>query len=680
MKILISLLCVIIVLAIGVFYLTIGGQAEASQTPQKLEEKTKVSGVSPELREKAFVLLEEVVKETENLKLSQNRIQLKIQAADLLWEKDETKARIIFDGTLAELQNSPEDMLNGLVYDNRLGVLNGLKYDLVETLIERDVRKAEEVFNKFKNVEDYRAEKITNKIFEKYLYIDPNKSYKIAQEIIIQNGISSYYEQEDKFYFLTDLHKADPKLGSKLAGEVLDFIETKTISINPKDIAIDSKSDDAKDGERKPRMKNIDKMKDRSRTDVSGNFVEPTFDDSNSNMYFGNSNLNTLPNSNKEIETNELSFFQIGSFLKTVNTINSEAGKQNPPQPLILSENNLQKLATKLVNSLIEKKDFNYYDVALIYPELVKYAPAQVQKLRRQMKPAEIKEFDKEILRAKDNGFSRFSIMDKMSDWRSINDILEDIEKASPEKLDDLYAEAVRDFRNYSCCTEAEFACGFEYYLKIKNKNKFPDLVEEYGETFKLYNAINGDLKEMRNILAKEKDKSKRLKLLSQAANSLVQKGELESAEKLMLEAKELLPVKIKNSSQMKAYIAYLNTLTFIDANQSFSLFESFVEQSNQIINNNADYYLFWDETVDIKNDEFLFYNMELQSAKHIYPSIPILKKLAQTDFERTVNLANKFSRPEVRLFARWYIAQSLLNNEAEKQEKDFADDAGVCG
>lgn len=48
-----------------------------------------------------------------------------------------------------------------------------------------------------------------------------------------------------------------------------------------------------------------------------------------------------------------------------------------------------------------------------------------------------------------------------------------------------------------------------------------------------------------------------------------------------------------------------------------------------------------------------------------------MINKIAETDFERTVKLADKFSRFEIRLFARWHIAESLMNNEMEENLAD---------
>jgi hypothetical protein len=47
-----------------------------------------------------------------------------------------------------------------------------------------------------------------------------------------------------------------------------------------------------------------------------------------------------------------------------------------------------------------------------------------------------------------------------------------------------------------------------------------------------------------------------------------------------------------------------------------------------------------------------------------------LLRDLAKVDFKRTVNLAEKFERSDIRSFARLRIAQALLDPKADEKEK----------
>jgi hypothetical protein len=47
-----------------------------------------------------------------------------------------------------------------------------------------------------------------------------------------------------------------------------------------------------------------------------------------------------------------------------------------------------------------------------------------------------------------------------------------------------------------------------------------------------------------------------------------------------------------------------------------------------------------------------------------------LFRTLGRADFERTVKLIDKFERPEIRLFARLRLVQSLLDPQADTKDK----------
>ena len=49
-----------------------------------------------------------------------------------------------------------------------------------------------------------------------------------------------------------------------------------------------------------------------------------------------------------------------------------------------------------------------------------------------------------------------------------------------------------------------------------------------------------------------------------------------------------------------------------------------------------------------------------------------MIRNLAGADFERLTNLADRFSRPEARFFARYRIVEALLDPDAETREKEM--------
>lgn len=71
-----------------------------------------------------------------------------------------------------------------------------------------------------------------------------------------------------------------------------------------------------------------------------------------------------------------------------------------------------------------------------------------------------------------------------------------------------------------------------------------------------------------------------------------------------------------------------------------------------------------------VEAGELLYGSMNRQLLLHLLNSTDLLKNLANADFERTVGLADKFGRPEIRLVGRLLIVQVLLDREAAEKEK----------
>ena len=104
---------------------TVRAQQDSSSTQQSTgqQEKEKLNS-----EKKAFLLLDQIVGEAGGLKLPENRIYIQMSAADLLWDRDEQHARILFgeaSSGIAEmirrsdLQNDPNARRNN---GNRLAL------------------------------------------------------------------------------------------------------------------------------------------------------------------------------------------------------------------------------------------------------------------------------------------------------------------------------------------------------------------------------------------------------------------------------------------------------------------------------------------------------------------------------------------------------------------------------
>src|SRR6266567_486273 len=104
------------------------GQAQAD--PQQQQEEKQ------QLERNAIVLLEQVVTEAQSLKLPENRIRVQITAADMLWDRDQARAR----GLFSDAGGGIGQMILELDRTDREEVqnLNRLRQELVLTVARHD--------------------------------------------------------------------------------------------------------------------------------------------------------------------------------------------------------------------------------------------------------------------------------------------------------------------------------------------------------------------------------------------------------------------------------------------------------------------------------------------------------------------------------------------------------------
>src|SRR5262245_36975519 len=84
-------------------------QPAPPQEPQQTEEEKKAA---KELEKKALALVDEVVAEAVSLRLAENRVYILTGASELLWERDEERARALareaMDQVVAQMREARE--------------------------------------------------------------------------------------------------------------------------------------------------------------------------------------------------------------------------------------------------------------------------------------------------------------------------------------------------------------------------------------------------------------------------------------------------------------------------------------------------------------------------------------------------------------------------------------------
>ena len=198
---------------------TAAAQSPPAGRPESAEEKAKAR---KELERKALVLLDETLEGAQVLKLAENRASVRMQAADLLWPRDEKRARALFRDAAAEIAAvKAGDAGRG---DRAYWVLTQLRAQLLYTVAARDAQLALELLRESRPVsEDGTAagDPETELRMEQSLTAlaaesDPKAAMRLAEESLskgVTYGVLGLLER---------LRDRDSAAATKLAGKIVE--------------------------------------------------------------------------------------------------------------------------------------------------------------------------------------------------------------------------------------------------------------------------------------------------------------------------------------------------------------------------------------------------------------------------------------------------------------------------
>lgn len=597
-------------LVIGLVFQTIAATPVAAN-------EVKGGELTPELKQNALKLLSEAARETRQFNLPENRIHAQTIILDLMWEHNESEARTISQNNFAELQK----------------LFDGINAPDVEAMT---VREKNEHYYKRQRLAELRREYIltlarldppaalaaltalTAKKLEGY---DPLDAAKLRLEVVA----AMTKKDPDKTYTLAkeqiakgvtyeiieslkDLHKRDSALAAKIGRDIFAVIKTAAI--------------------RTP--------------EAAGNI--PKEDTANTNS--GAERSGQL----------KIDFGIVASFINAASEINRRAFRDKEKKTLpLLSEAELKEMVEIVANAYLNAKNPAPYLIAQVVTEISRYSPAQFERIRLKVGSDVAQTLDRVVENNSDH-IAR--------EGKSADELARQADRAAPEKRDGLYADAIR-----RALEENEPEKAREIAARIRERQHYGYLFEEIEAAIPIAKARRGDLAEVRRMLAAIKTIHERVAALTELASALAAKGETETAKKLLEEALQMLFTTPVNQKGLEAAGKIAAVYSSAAPEHAFTIMEIGIEEMNSYIDAGIKLDKFYDYG-SLEDDEVLYGSMNRQLLLQLPNSTVLLKNLANADFERAVRLADKFKRPEIRLFARLRIVQALLDREAAEKEK----------
>jgi hypothetical protein len=587
------------------------GNSARRATPDKREKKP----VPAEIQEKAVKVLVELAGEAERFSTPVNRVTARISVIELLWDADEKQARAVVQNASSEISS----MLSQIpieIPENEdeesykryaaMSDVKTLRTELLLMLAKHDPKLALETLQMLS-----RKNTDGTNFFEE----DQSLELSLAAQIAAKDPKQAYELAKrnlenglnyNLFSTLEDLYKKDAELGSKLAQDILGKIKSKDTSVNSP-------------------------------------FDNPGANTANTNM-----RVQTAKPSGLVINT-----WEIQSFLETIKKLNRLAVKDK--KSAVLNDGEIRDLLDVLIQKYLRQPYLSSYEISKIMPEIIKYFPSQAQALRAKIGQGESSTLN--------NLVSAQNFQNETED-KSADEILQIIEKKPAAERDDLYMAAAQ-----KAFSDGDVQNAKKFHSKVKTKPEYDYLNKQIDSALPLAIAETGDLTQVRQMLGKMKSPEERIEVLTALAISTAGKGDLKIASSLLEEAGSMYSGRMKNRRNLASILQLAQAFAVVEPEHSFSFLESNIGYFNDLISA-AILLSEFNEYGAVVDEEVRLDNIKSESYRNAPNAVRLIRNLSAADFERTIGLADKFSRSEVRFFTRYRIIEALLNPNAEEEEK----------
>lgn len=557
-----------------------------------------------QLERKTYALVDEIATSAASLKLPENRSYVLAAAADLLWDRDQPRARNLFWDATTTL-----NLMNNLVRTDSSGqasksaklsakekekIINdymgffGQRQELLQRIAGHDPQFALEVLRSTRQLAvEVPAEwtsqgfslpddqMLEQQIAAAAVVRDPQKALQLARESLAKGFTLQLFQ------FLDKLNQQDAELATKFAGEIIDRLHGRNISMDAqaKQIAISLL------------------MMSRSPAEDSAS----------------------------------LSSFR-----------------------LKLAKEQRRDLTEIITNTaLTESADGNLlFDLGSLKPEIREFAPERLaplerklaafsqtlnksQKLQRDYEDLFNNGSPEEMLKFASNAGSEHPEMSR-----------EAIELAVVRKR----ADSMRDFINTQITDESQ-------------RKNFIDTLDTLEVDFAIERA---DAETLEKVLPRIRRQDERARALSEVAVALERRGQHDEALKLLDEAQTLIKIDFDSQTQTNALLALVGAYAVVEPTKAFAIIERTIDRANDDMSKLLllDKLV---TTGVVKKGELRMRHLGNISIDYsVFKYGKSVAALANADFDRTRAAADRFERNELRLMARLLLAQSLLRKQPD--------------
>jgi hypothetical protein len=580
----------------------VAAQADDKEKAQKELEQRQ------ELERKTLALIDEIVSSAWGLKLAENRSFIQATAADLLWKRDEKRARALF-----------WDALNNLGLQTEIGDDANAK-DTKDSKSKTPIKPQANEKAQKEYLETYTARR-------NFLSRVARRDPELALEMLRATHQPPLPLKNSNFR-LPD----DSDLEQEIANQAAERDPKKALQIARQSLA------KGLTFQLLALLNSLRQQDEDLATEFAGDIIDK----------FHTTDLSS------DQEAFWIALFLLQSS-RTPKTDSENSQNENFPRAvwkqLKLSDDQRRELVELLTDaaSSVSANPNLAGSLDEIMPEIQLFAPDRVAGIKAKM--------------AQVNG----RLTNEQKDWKTYDSLFR---TATPEQMihaansmgDEqrraIYREAVIVAVMRNRADALRETINTEVADETQRKSLLDSLdAEEIG------NAVyQGKVDELQKLLPAIRLKEQRALAMAELAMMLEKKDRHEDALKLLQEARPLVKIDFNSETQSRAFLAVLMAYALVDPPQAFAMAEPIIDRAND----NISKLLLLDKIVRtgaVKNGEIIMQDPGVPLDFALVKYGRGVVALANADFNRTKALAERFQRNELKIMARLLIAQSILRS-----------------
>ena len=613
------------------FSAPVRGQDQTSQPSQE-----EIEQQNQALKAKAYRLLDQVIDESQSLRLPENRVRMQVNAADLVWDRDQGRARSLFmqaaDGVTELMRNSsntnnqrgpqPERRWFSLRQDLVLAAARhdaSLAYQLLAatkqqtpaTIPSGEVRNPRVQFNPDENLEQTLLSRVAA--------LDPKLAAQNAEQLMEKGQFPRTIGD-----VINQLRRQDSEAATKLADKTVKRIQAANLltSSDANNLAQSLLNPG-------PRIAGTTQTDSQTQTKQARG---PVLDQS-AYVELLSTVIDTALKATPQAQNNQRAGARSGGPGGRVVTVQTNSSSSDVQQ----EQNNARRLLAGLQTVL---------------PSIDQYLPGRANAVRQKLTE----------LGFTDSSRVNFGqAMNSLQQGTVTSETLMQAAASAPGTMQSrLYQQAaIKALDEGNTDRARQIATD---HLQAGPRDSVMQRID-FREMAK--KADGARLDEIRQNLARLSSESDKVSLLLQIAGDL-QKDNPKAQLQVLEEAKQMISHRAANYDQFEDQLRVARAFATVDSARSFEVLEQGISQLNELLS--AASVLSGFEVNVFRDGEMTMTGQGGGLGSTINRFGQELAVLAKTDFERSEILAGRFQFTEPRIMARMSIVQGALGVQSTNQ------------